>query len=208
MTKTYLSLKHRTLVTSLVVKENDKARILSISFDGPISGPNPRNGIFRTPSKLIQDALESDKRYGSYFVLIENGELIFDLKKEVKEEIPVIPVQDPETNTPKVIVLPEPQPEDPKIPVIPDPVINITPENPEAKQPDVPDAQPEVKEAAPVLDLDKPQFKMIGDEVKNTNDAKSWLLKNIEGVTPEMVVNKPALLKVAKEKGIRFKNVK
>lgn len=169
MIKVYFSTKHVKLVTSVTVK----GKQVPISFDGGTQRPNFRGGYFKTSNVDIQDALESDPRYGGSFALKDdNGKFIRkeDLPKVVESDIDDIAKETP------------------------GPVVNEVPD------PDKPlEDKPEIPGSAKLIPA---------SEVKNVTEAKSYLMKNFEGITPAMIANKPKVIETANSKNIVFEAVK
>lgn len=61
----------------------------------------------------------------------------------------------------------------------------------------------------PAANPESDGIKVIGEDVvKNTQDAKKYILDNYKDITPEQVANKNLVMDVAKEKKIRFAKVK
>ncbi len=78
----------------------------------------------------------------------------------------------------------------------------IKPEPPEVNE------KTEGKISPVEVNENKGEIKVIGDDVKNIQDAKKWLLDNIPGLLPEQVANKALALKVADSQKIKFTNIK
>jgi hypothetical protein len=71
--KTYISLRALKYSTSILIEDHNGKKVpQSITFQGGFSSPFKRNGIFRTPHKKVQEAIENDPGYGIYFTLLSS----------------------------------------------------------------------------------------------------------------------------------------
>jgi hypothetical protein len=71
--KTYISLRALKYSTSILVEDHNGKKVpQSITFQGGFTTPFKRNGVFRTPHKKLQKAIENDPGYGIYFTLLSS----------------------------------------------------------------------------------------------------------------------------------------